>query len=218
MLLNRPSIIHPMIDSNEWPLAAPELFADAGAFAPKSDRKRLSIKPAASLRPVIPKPLIFIRGQWEGMQKPSLIVACATLALSALSACTQPVDCSGGNYRGGCFPGTALPASTTPTVATPAAVSPSAAPPATAPPAGATPAAVSPAAPSHATAIPAGAPPAGVARGDPGEFADVDDKQCRSYGLTFGSHDYADCRIRLSAQHRGLDPNLGTTTPASGSR
>jgi hypothetical protein len=46
--------------------------------------------------------------------------------------------------------------------------------------------------------------------GDPSTFADVDDKQCRSYGLTFGSHDYADCRIRLSAQHRGLDPNIGT--------
>ncbi len=46
-------------------------------------------------------------------------------------------------------------------------------------------------------------------RGDPSLFADVDDRQCRSYGLTFGSRDYADCRIRLSAQHRGLDPNLG---------
>jgi hypothetical protein len=43
----------------------------------------------------------------------------------------------------------------------------------------------------------------------------VDDKQCRSYGLVFGSHDYADCRIRLSAQHRGLDPNIGTTGAGS---
>ena len=50
---------------------------------------------------------------------------------------------------------------------------------------------------------------AAVPLGDPSTFADVDDKQCRSYGLTFGSHDYADCRIRLSAQHRGLDPSIG---------
>jgi hypothetical protein len=57
------------------------------------------------------------------------------------------------------------------------------------------------------------APPA-VPYGDPATFAGVDDRQCRSYGLTFGSRDYADCRIRLSAQHRGLDPNIGTT-PAS---
>jgi hypothetical protein len=52
-----------------------------------------------------------------------------------------------------------------------------------------------------------------IPRGDPGTFADVDDKQCRSYGLTFGSHDYADCRIRLSAQHRGLDPSIGAPVP-----
>jgi hypothetical protein len=57
-----------------------------------------------------------------------------------------------------------------------------------------------------------------VPYGDPSTFADVDDKQCRSYGLTFGSHDYADCRIRLSAQHRGLDPNIGTTPSGSGIR
>ncbi len=79
-------------------------------------------------------------------------------------------------------------------------------------PAGASPAAVSPDA-GHA-----GAGPAGVGRGDPADFADVDDKHCRSYGLIFGSHDYADCRIRLSAQHRGLDPNIGTTMPGQGSR
>jgi hypothetical protein len=67
-----------------------------------------------------------------------------------------------------------------------------------------------PQAPAVAPAVPA------VPYGDPSTFADVDDKQCRSYGLTFGSHDYADCRIRLSAQHRGLDPNIGATTPAAG--
>jgi hypothetical protein len=59
-------------------------------------------------------------------------------------------------------------------------------------------------------AAPAGATPAGVSLGDPGSFADIDDKQCRSYGLAFGTRDYADCRIKLSAQHRGLDPNAGT--------
>ena len=59
--------------------------------------------------------------------------------------------------------------------------------------------------------LPSGSEPVrpAVPLGDPSTFADVDDKQCRSYGLTFGSHDYADCRIRLSAQHRGLDPNIG---------
>jgi hypothetical protein len=64
----------------------------------------------------------------------------------------------------------------------------------------------------YATSPPVGGP-AGVVRGEPSAFADVDDKQCRSYGLLFGSHDYADCRIKLSAQHRGLDPNIGSTTP-----
>ena len=203
MLFNRPSIIRPMINLTDWPLAAPELFADAAAFASHFDRKRSSTKPTASLGSVIPKPLTLVGGRSKETQKQSLIVACVALAVSALSACTQPVDCSGGNYRGGCFPGTALPAAATPAVATPAAVSPAAASSATS---------------SPATAAPAGAAPAGVARGEPSEFADVDDKQCRSYGLTFGSRDYADCRIRLSAQHRGLDPNLGTTTPGSGSR
>lgn len=66
-----------------------------------------------------------------------------------------------------------------------------------------------PAAVSSPTVAPAAAAPTGVPRGEPAAFADVDDKQCRSYGLTFGSRDYADCRIRLSAQHRGLDPNIG---------
>jgi hypothetical protein len=65
---------------------------------------------------------------------------------------------------------------------------------------------------------PAAAGPASVGLGDPATFADVDDKQCRSYGLVFGTHDYADCRIRLSAQHRGLDPNIGTTPPGPPSR
>lgn len=37
---------------------------------------------------------------------------------------------------------------------------------------------------------------------DPAKFADVDDRQCRSYGLTSGTAEYADCRVKLSGQHR----------------
>jgi hypothetical protein len=83
---------------------------------------------------------------------------------------------------GGNYRGGCVPTGGGPVVAIPAPVSPP----------------VSPAAPA----------PVGVTRGDPAQFADIDDRQCRSYGLTFGSRDYADCRIRLSAQHRGLDPNI----------
>lgn len=118
-----------------------------------------------------------------------MMAACLTLGVAALGACSRPVDCSGGNYRGGCLAGTEAPETEVPAAESPAA-SPGAAP--------------------------ANAGPATVARGDPAAFADVDDKQCRSYGLVFGTHDYADCRIRLSAQHRGLDPNIGA--PGSGSK
>jgi hypothetical protein len=127
------------------------------------------------------------RREWEDWMKRSAIVACLALSVSGLSGCNRSVDCSGGSYRGDCLPGTAGPAITSPA------------------PVGA--AAVSPAAP------PVSLPPAAAVRGDPRDFADVDDKQCRSYGLRFGSRDYADCRIRLSAQHRGLDPNVGVTRP-----
>ena len=37
---------------------------------------------------------------------------------------------------------------------------------------------------------------------DPAKFADADDKQCRSYGLQPGTQPYADCRIKLSGQHK----------------
>jgi hypothetical protein len=97
------------------------------------------------------------------------------------------MTCAGADYRGGCMAGPPAPVVAAPAVA-PAAVSPM---------------------------VPAGSGPAAVGRGDPADFADVDDRQCRSYGLTFGSHDYADCRIRLSAQHRGLDPNIGATGTGS---
>ena len=119
-------------------------------------------------------------------------VTCLALAMAALSACSKPADCSGGDYHGGCVPGAGGPAIEPPAAVSPAAVAP---------------AAVSP-----------GVAPVTVARGDPATFADVDDKQCRSYGLIFGSRDYADCRLRLSAQHHGLDPNIGTGSPGSGNR
>jgi hypothetical protein len=126
----------------------------------------------------------------------SMTVAFLALGVGALSGCgTQPCDTT---YRGGCMGGPAVQPSVT---------APSSPPPApvVAAPAVAPPAAVVPTAPA-------------VPYGDPSTFADVDDKQCRSYGLTFGSHDYADCRLRLSAQHRGLDPNVGTTPSGSGIR
>ena len=41
---------------------------------------------------------------------------------------------------------------------------------------------------------------------DPNKFADADDKLCQSYGLKFGTSEYADCRVRLSAQHQGAEP------------
>ncbi len=66
-----------------------------------------------------------------------------------------------------------------------------------------------PAAAVVAPAPPPLAPVAAVPCGDPATFAAIDDKRCRAYGLTFGTHDFADCRIRLSARHRGLDPGTG---------
>ena len=53
---------------------------------------------------------------------------------------------------------------------------------------------------------------------NPDKFADVDDRQCRSYGLAFGTPEYADCRLRLASQHRGVEPNVtlgaGVIVPA----
>jgi hypothetical protein len=132
------------------------------------------------------------RRQWERQAKPSIIAACLVLSLATLGACTKPVNCSGGDYRGGCVAGPEAPP--TPPVAS----APVAAPPVAASPVGASPAVINPV-----------VVPAAMSRGDPREFAAIDDRQCRSYGLTFGSHDYADCRIRLSAQHRGIDPGPG---------
>jgi hypothetical protein len=115
------------------------------------------------------------------------------MAAAMLSGCSDPANCYGGDYRGGCIAG-AVPTT------------------APAPAAAATGAPVSAVTvPPPPSARPTGPAAAAVPYGDPAAFADVDDKQCRSYGLTFGSHDYADCRIRLSAQHRGLDPDAGAT-------
>jgi hypothetical protein len=138
----------------------------------------------------------------------AMVAGWVVLSLSALSACSKPYSCGGSVYRGDCVLGEegTVPAG-------PAAVSPGTAPASAAVPVGAgaggaTPAAVGPAVVG----------PSGVGHGEPSNFADVDDKQCRSYGLRFGTRDYADCRIRLSAQHRGLDPNIGETAPGAGNR
>lgn len=123
-----------------------------------------------------------------GAVKRSISLACSVLGVFWLNGCDRPTECSGENYRGGCVVGAPSPVVVTPTAARPVE------------------------GPAPAAA------PAAVGRGEPSDFADVDDKQCRSYGLTFGTHDYADCRIRLSAQHRGLDPNIDTTAPSPGVR
>jgi hypothetical protein len=136
--------------------------------------------------------------RYEGGWRVSL-AACLAFGVVSLGGCDHPAfNCSGENYRGGCLPAAEGYAATPPP--TPVNVVPSGP---SIPAAGVTPAAVAPAV---------------VPRGDPATFADVDDRQCRSYGLIFGSRDYADCRIRLSAQHRGFDPNTGVTTPGQSGR
>jgi len=114
-----------------------------------------------------------------------LLAACLSLG-----ACNGSVNCAGGVYRSGCIPGPDSPTPAQPAMSTPA-------------PMVSVPVSPAPVAPAPAANVTTNG------RGDPNLFADVDDRQCRSYGLAFGSRDYADCRIRLSAQHRGLDPNLG---------
>jgi hypothetical protein len=140
--------------------------------------------------------------------KRSIILSLA-LGMAALGSCSNPVDCSGGNFRNGCIPGTVGLAATKPRTVAPSATSPGTASPGTASPGTLTPGTATPGTATPGTAGPGTVRSGTVSLGDPSEFADVDDKQCRSYGLIFGTRDYADCRIRLSAQHRGLDPNLG---------
>jgi hypothetical protein len=141
------------------------------------------------------------RGRWEGFVKLSLSLLGLGLGVATLGGCSRPGECLT-SFQGGCVPLPANAVTESPPAPSPAVISPVAV----------TPAVVSPG------VAPVSATPAVVSRGDPSAFADVDDRQCRSYGLTFGSRDYADCRIRLSAQHRGLDPNLGSAATGPGSR
>jgi len=121
-----------------------------------------------------------------------IVAAFLALGMTALGGCSEPADCSGGDFGGGCVSST-----------------------------GGSVAAASPAAmravgnPAAGGAAPS---PGAIGRGDPSAFAAEDDKQCRSYGLIFGTWEYAECRIRLSAQHRGLDPDIGAARPAAGSK
>jgi hypothetical protein len=127
-------------------------------------------------------------GWWENVLKPLMVIACLAVSVFPLGACDHPAEncVSGQYYHGGCVTGPAEAAPETPVAVSPAPMSP---------------------VPASPAVVTPGVAPVAAGRGDPGEFAAADDRQCRSYGLTFGSHDYADCRIRLSAQHRGLDPN-----------
>lgn len=44
---------------------------------------------------------------------------------------------------------------------------------------------------------------------DPADFSAVDDKNCRSYGLAFGTSEYAACRVQFTQQHRSPEPVVG---------
>src|SRR5271169_2251074 len=44
---------------------------------------------------------------------------------------------------------------------------------------------------------------------DPAAFSDVDDRNCRSYGLAFGTPEYAACRVQFVQQHRSPEPTVG---------
>jgi hypothetical protein len=156
---------------------------------------RLSVKNVVST--ATQSELVNYRARNGWLMKRSMILSLA-LGMAALGSCSDPVNCSGGNYRNGCIPGPVGLAATKPSTVAPSAISPGTATP--------------------GTATPGTVSPGTVSLGDPSQFADVDDKQCRSYGLIFGTRDYADCRIRLSAQHRGLDPNLGVSPSVPGSR
>jgi len=228
MLFKAYPMIHPMIDPKDGRLADPNQSSEAVSFPLRSEyRKRVghadgmvaiyrtkplshlwnistpvALEPQAGAARVMLESLTHRRRRTEHLVKSSMIAACLTIGLAALGGCNNPADCSGGEYHGGCVPGAGGPSATSPAIASPVPVSPAAG----------SPAAVSP------SVGRASAGTANVSRGDPSEFADVDDKQCRSYGLKFGSRDYADCRIRLSAQHRGVDPNLGVAAPGPGSR
>jgi hypothetical protein len=44
---------------------------------------------------------------------------------------------------------------------------------------------------------------------DPNDYASEDDKNCKSYGLAFGSTEYAACRVQFTQQHRSPEPVVG---------
>jgi hypothetical protein len=44
---------------------------------------------------------------------------------------------------------------------------------------------------------------------DPNKFAGEDDKNCQSYGLAFGSPEYAACRVQFTQQHRSPEVSVG---------
>jgi hypothetical protein len=50
---------------------------------------------------------------------------------------------------------------------------------------------------------------------DPDKFADTDDKACRSYGLSPGTSEYADCRIKLRANTKPVCSNSSDQAPSS---
>ena len=57
---------------------------------------------------------------------------------------------------------------------------------------------------------------AGYTNGVGGQAVSRDDTQCRSYGLTYGTGDYAQCRATLDVQHgAAARAALGTPAPAS---
>jgi hypothetical protein len=56
---------------------------------------------------------------------------------------------------------------------------------------------------------------AGYANGVGSQAVTNDDVQCRSYGLTYGTGDYAQCRATLDAQHAAAArAALGAPAPA----
>lgn len=113
-----------------------------------------------------------------------IIAGCLAVGMGALGGCSQPANCTGGVYGGGCLSSTGV------SVAASSPMPPGTAAPGIAPP---------------SAAMPAAAPPA-MEQGNLSPLDAADDRQCRSYGLTFGTWDYAQCRIALSAQHRGIPP------------
>jgi hypothetical protein len=44
---------------------------------------------------------------------------------------------------------------------------------------------------------------------DPNDYASEDDRNCKSYGLSFGTPDYAACRVQFTQQHRSPEPVVG---------